>query len=273
MDDVRAWARLFRSELALVFRRRRNIALLAVLALVPVLIGVAVKLAGHGGRGGSIFGSITDNGIFTALAAYLVMGPLFLPLATSVVAGDSIAGESSTGTVRYLLVVPVGRTRLLAVKFASVLVWCAADVVLAGVTGLLTGAVLFPSGRLTLLSGRQISFAAGCYRLMLVALFVVVSVAVVGALGLLVSTITEVPLGAMAATLVLTIVSEVLDQVPQLSAIHPALPSHYWLRWVDLLRDPMLTTGVWRGVLVAVAYVAVLVSLAWARFTTKDVTA
>jgi ABC-2 type transport system permease protein len=108
---------------------------------------------------------------------------------------------------------------------------------------------------------------------MLVALFVVLSVAVVGALGLFVSTMTEVPLGAMAATLVLTIVSEVLDQVPQLSAIHPALPSHYWLRWVDLLRDPMLTTGVWRGVLVAAAYVAVLVSLAWARFTTKDVTA
>jgi ABC-type transport system involved in multi-copper enzyme maturation permease subunit len=42
---------------------------------------------------------------------------------------------------------------------------------------------------------------------------------------------------------------------------------------VDLLRDPMLTTVVWRGVLVAAAYVAVLVSLAWARFTTKDVTA
>jgi ABC-2 type transport system permease protein len=272
-NGVRAWARLFRSELALVFRRRRNIALLAVLALVPVLIGVAVKLAGHPGRGGSIFGSITDNGIFTALAAYLVMGPLFLPLVTSVVAGDSIAGESSAGTIRYLLVAPVGRTRLLTVKFASVLVWCAADVVLAGVSGLLTGAVLFRSGRLTLLSGRQISFVAGCYRLMLVALFVVISVAVVGALGLFVSTMTEVPLGAMAATLVLTIVSEVLDQVPQLSAIHPALPSHYWLRWVDLLRDPMLTTGVWRGVLVGAAYVAVLVSLAWARFTSKDVTA
>ena len=76
----------------------------------------------------------------------------------------------------------------------------------------------------------------------------------------------------MAATLVLTIVSEVLDQVPQLARIHPWLPTHYWLQWVDLMRDPMLTSGIWHGLLVTVGYVAVFLSLAWARFTGKDVT-
>ena len=34
----------------------------------------------------------------------------------------------------------------------------------------------------------------------------------------------------------------------------------------------MLTTGIWHGLLVTLAYVAVLLSLAWARFTGKDVT-
>jgi ABC-2 type transport system permease protein len=257
----------------MVFRRRRNIALLGALGLIPVMIGVAVKLNSHPGRGGgAIFGGITDNGLFAALAAFLVVIPLFLPLGVAVVAGDAVAGEASSGTLRYLLVVPVGRTRLLAVKFGGILAWCAASVAVVGIGGVVVGAILFPSGRLTLLSGRTISYASGSYRLLLVALFVAVSVAMVGALGLFISTLTEVPVAAMAATLVLTIVSEVLDQVPQLSRIHPWLPTHSWLQWTDLLRDPMLTTAVWHGVLVTLAYVAVLLSLAWARFAGKDVT-
>ena len=49
--------------------------------------------------------------------------------------------------------------------------------------------------------------------------------------------------GTGTATLTLTIVSEVLDQVPQLAAIHPWLPSHHWLAWVDVLRDPIRTSA------------------------------
>ena len=50
----------------MVFRRRRNIALLVVLGAVPVLIAMAVKVTGHHDRGDSIFGGITDNGLFAA---------------------------------------------------------------------------------------------------------------------------------------------------------------------------------------------------------------
>jgi ABC-2 type transport system permease protein len=265
-------ARFFGSELRMVFRRRRNLALLVVLGAVPVLIAVAVKLSGRSGHGDSIFGGITDNGLFAALAAFLVVMPLFLPLGVAVVAGDAISGEASTGTLRYLLVVPVGRSRLLTVKFGGILVWCLASVAVVAACGVLVGAVLFPSGELTLLSGRTVSYAAGCYRLLLVAGYVALSLAMVGALGLFVSTMTEVPVAAMAATLTLTIVSEVLDAVPQLSALHRWLPTHYWLQWVDLLRDPMRTGALVHGLLVTGAYVLIFLSLAWARFAGKDVT-
>ncbi len=153
--------RFFRSELAMIFRRRRNIVLLAILALVPVLIAAAVKASRHGDRGGSIFGSITANGLFAALAALLVAAPLFLPLVISVVAGDAIAGEASSGTLRYLLAVPVGRSRLLAVKLAAIAVWSAACVVVVALFGVLAGLVFFPAGELTLLSGRTVSYGDG----------------------------------------------------------------------------------------------------------------
>jgi ABC-2 type transport system permease protein len=267
--------RLLRSELGLLFRRRRNQVLLAVLAAVPVLIAVAVKVnggTGGGGEGGTIFASITQNGVFSALAALLAISPLFLPLGIAVVAGDAIAGEASTGTLRYLLTVPVRRTRLLTVKFAAVIVWCVSCVVAVAVVGLAIGTALFPSGDVVLLSGRTVSYGAGCGRLLLVAAYVAATVVMVGALGVFVSTLTEVPLAAMAATLALTIVSEVVDQIPQLSSVHPWLATHYWQSWIDLLRDPVPSTQLVHGLLLTLGYVAVLACLAWARFVGKDVT-
>jgi ABC-2 type transport system permease protein len=189
-----------------------------------------------------------------------------------VVAGDAIAGEASSGTLRYLLVVPVGRGRLLAVKFAAVVTWSIACVTTVATTGVLAGLVLFPAGELTLLSGRTISYGAGIGRLVLVLLYEAACVVAVGAIGLFVSTMTEVPIAAMAATLTLTVASEVADAVPQLSGIHGWLPSHYWLQWVDLLRDPVSTSRITTGLLVTLAYVALFLSLAWARFSNKDVT-
>jgi ABC-2 type transport system permease protein len=261
-----------RSELVLVFGRRRNLVLLAVLGLVPVLICVAVKVDRESAPGGSIFGGITQNGLFAALAAFLVAGPLFLPIVVAVVAGDSVAGEASQGTLRYLLAVPVGRARLLAVKLTAIVAWCVACVTAVAVIGLLIGLVLFPSGQVTLLSGRSVSYSAGVGRLALVALYVAAMIMVVAALGLFVSTLTEVPLAAMAGTLVLTVSSEVADAIPQLGSIHRALPTHYWLQWVDLLREPIRAAEIGTGLLVTLGYVALFTSMAWARFASKDVT-
>src|SRR5262245_14340964 len=109
--------RFLRSELWLIFGRRRNWAGLAVLAAVPILIAIAVKASdgGGGGDGPECFASITDNGLFVALSALTVEIPLFLPIAVAAISADTIAGEANLGTLRYLLAVPVHRTRMLAV--------------------------------------------------------------------------------------------------------------------------------------------------------------
>jgi ABC-2 type transport system permease protein len=75
----------------------------------------------------------------------------------------------------------------------------------------------------------------------------------------------------MATTAVLAVTSEVLDALPQLSAIHPYLLSHWWLSYGDLLRDPMSFDGTLRGLGSAAAYIAVFGTLAWARFAGRDV--
>jgi ABC-2 type transport system permease protein len=272
---------LLRSELTTTFRRWRTLALLGVLAAVPVLVGIAVKietsdgssLGGGGGEGPPFISQITNNGlflVFTGLAATL---PFFLPMAVGVVAGDSLAGEANAGTLRYLLVAPAGRTRLLLTKYATVIVFCLAATLTVAVSALAVGALLFPLGDLTTISGTRISFTEGLVRALLIALVVAASLLGVAALGLFVSTLTGSGIAAMATTVGLLITVQILDQIPQLSALHPYFFSHHWLSFADLMREPVYWDDLRKNLGIQALYAAVFGSAAWARFTAKDITA
>ncbi|WP_438272430.1 ABC transporter permease [Streptomyces bobili] len=274
---------LFRSELTITLRRWRTLALLGVLAAVPVLVGIAVKIEtgdgsaagqrGGGGEGPAFMAQITNNGlflVFTALAATL---PFFLPMAVGVVAGDAVAGEANSGTLRYLLVAPAGRTRLLLAKYATTVTFCLLATLVVAVSALAVGALLFPLGDLTTISGTRISFADGLGRALLIALAVTASLLGLAALGLFVSTLTSSGIAAMATTVGLLTTVQILDQIPQLHAIQPYLFSHYWLSFADLMREPVYWVELQKNLALQAVYVAVFGSAAWARFTTKDVTA
>ncbi|HET6825704.1 MAG TPA: ABC transporter permease subunit [Amnibacterium sp.] len=267
---------LLGSELAVLFRRRRTVAMLVALAAVPVLVAVAVRISegrAEDGRGPALIGAIAGNGLFVGVASLVLAIPLFLPLTVGVVAGDTIAGEASQGTLRYLLVVPAGRARLLVVKFLGAAVFAVAAPLAIVLAGTLIGWALFPVGPVTLLSGDQVPVAEGLLRLLLIGLYVAVAMLGMTAIGLFVSTVTDVPVGAMAATVVLAIASQVLDQLPQVAWLHPFLFTDSWLGLVDLLRQPPLFSTFGTNALLQGAYVLVFGALAYGRFTTRDVLA
>ncbi len=272
---------LFRSELVTVVRRWRTLALLGVLAAVPVLIGIAVKIdtgggggGGDGGGGGPAFiTQITNNGLFLVFAALAATLPVFLPMAVGVVAGDAMAGEAASGTLRYLLVAPAGRTRLLLAKYASVLAFCLVATLVVAASALAVGALLFPLGDVTTISGTRISFGDGLLRAVMIAGVVAVSLSGMAALGLFVSTLTNSGIAAMASTVGLLITVQILGQIPQLHAIAPYLFPHYWLSFADVLREPVYWDQLVKNFELQALYVAVFGSAAWARFTTKDITA
>jgi ABC-2 type transport system permease protein len=266
--------RLLRSELRLLFGRRRNQALLVVLALLPVLIGIAVRVSNgpsEPGEGPPFLERVSGNGLFLAFTGLATVVPFFLPLTVGVVAGDAVAGEANLGTLRYLLVTPVDRTRLLVVKFTAIVIFTVSATVLVAVVGSLMGLALFGGGPLPTLSGSTLTFVEGLGRLALVCGYLSVCLTALGAIGLFISTLTEQPIGATIALLVLTLASEIMDAIPQLSAIHEYLPTHYWLAYGDLLRDPIATEGLRPGIVSALVYTVIFTTAAWARFTTRDI--
>lgn len=270
-----AFGRLLRSELKLSLGRRRNQLLLVLLMSVPVLLGIVLAIvsdSAYAGQGPGFIDRVSGNGLFLVVTALFLCAPFLLPLVTSIAAGDAIAGEAGAGTLRYLLVVPVRRGTLLAAKALSAATFMLLAVLLVTLAALITGGLLFGFSDLTLLSGQEISVSAGLARMLGVAGYVAMSLTGLVAVGLFFSTLSEVPVGVMAATVVVAIVSTVLDSLPQLSAIHPYLLTHHWFDFAEFLRFEVSWSLLGQGLLVQVAWVAIFGSLAWARFTTADIT-
>ncbi|MGW0669104.1 ABC transporter permease [Streptomyces sp. NPDC002746] len=273
---------ILRSELTTTLRRWRTLALLGVLAAVPVLIGIAVRIEtangspagpGEGGAGPAFLSQVTNNGLFLVFASLAATLPVFLPMAVGVIAGDSVAGEANAGTLRYLLVAPAGRTRLLLAKYATTLAFCLLATLVVAASALAVGALLFPVGDVTTISGTRIGFGEGLVRAAVIAVAVAASLIGFAALGLFVSTLTNSGIAAMAATVGVLITVQILDTIPQLHGIHPYLFPHYWLSFADLLRAPVYWDDLLKNLELQGLYAAVFGSAAWARFTAKDITA
>jgi ABC-2 type transport system permease protein len=266
--------RLLRSELAWVFKRPRTWIALVLLAAVPIVIAIGTRVGagprGAGGGGGGILGSLVGNGFVLPVVSLTVTLTLLLPLVGAMWSADALAGEASHGTLRGLLIAPVGRIRLLVVKSIGVAVAVLAATVVISAVGMVTGILVLGSHGMLTLSGTTLSFGAALGRVALAAAWVSVQVWAVAAVALAVSACTDHPMVVMAATLAGAVASGVFATVPSLDWLQPYLLTTSWTSLVDVLRDPLPTGGLVHGLAVAGCYALVGWSLALARLVTKD---
>jgi ABC-2 type transport system permease protein len=262
-------------ELRKLLRRPRTWVLLLLLCALPTIVAVFLaisEVAPRPGTGPAFLSAVLENGALFPAAALAIVLPLFLPVAVAVVAGDAVAGEAQAGTLRYLLVRPVGRTRLLVAKLLSVMAFTLLAVTAVSATAYVVGTQLFGSGPLPSVSGTELSTGAATLRTVLAVLYVGWSMLGVAAVALFLSTVTDSPLAAALGAVALLVTSGVLVGLDAASSVQPYLPTRYWLAFVDLFRDPVLTRDLLRGTALQGVYIGVFLTAAWANFTTKDVT-
>jgi ABC-2 type transport system permease protein len=270
---------VIRIELLKLFRRPRTWLTIALLDALPTLVAVLLAITHIGprpGQGPAFLSAVLANGSLFAVAALGIVLPLFLPVAVAVVAGDSIAGEAQGGTLRYLLIRPVGRTRLLAAKLVAVFVFVCVSVVVVAGTGFLVGRALLGNQSLgvavTSVSGSALTPGQLAVRTLIAVGYVAFSMLGVAAVALFLSTLTDSALSASLGALAILIASSLLLTIDASRALQPYLPTRYWLSFIDLFRNPILWRNVVRGVALQGVYVVVLLGAAWANFTTKDIT-
>jgi ABC-2 type transport system permease protein len=276
-------------ELAKLARRPRSWVSLALLCGLPLIIAIFVAvshLAPPPGQGPALLSAVLSDGALYPAAALAIVLPVFLPITVAVMAGDAIAGEASSGMLRYLLARPVGRTKLLVAKLIALVVYVLLAVIAVALTSYLTGRVLFgskpaavTSGGITTsnvvassLSGTALTPADVLVRTAGAVAFIAVSMLGVGAIALFLSTVTDSSLGAALGAMAVLITSAALVALNSAAAVSPYLPTRYWLAWLDFFRQPILWRDIDRGFAIQGIYVVVFLAAAWANFTSKDVT-
>jgi ABC-2 type transport system permease protein len=267
---------MFRVEIAKALHRWRTWLLAAAIAGIPAVIVLALKLSPPEPQASQdappFLFQILSSGLYAALTGLAVVQPFFLPLATGLFAGDAVAGEAQAGTLRYLLLRPVGRTRLILAKYASAMTLLGLLVLATLLSGMVAGAIGFGLHPMPTLSGTELSVAAGIGRLVATGVYMVAVMSGIACIGLWISTRTDSGPGAAVATIVIAIASQILGQIPSLHTIHPYLPTNGWLAFTGLFRFPVDWGGMRHGVAVSAVYTAVFLGLAVAGFRRRDVT-
>ena len=298
-------------ELYKLFARPRTWISVLLICALPLVVAVFVAvshLAPPPGQGSAFLSAVLENGKLYPAAALALVLPVFLPVSVAVVAGDSVAGEAASGTLRYLLIRPVGRTRLLVAKLLALTTFVLFAVIAVTVTSYLIGVFLLGPGSaaapaavaqpgaggsgtaggvaggaptagvqagsaVTSLSGAPLTLLQLGERVTWAVAFITVSMLGVAAIALFLSTLADSALGAAIGALAALVASEVLVTLNAASAIQPYLPTRYWLAWIDFFRQPIFWRDIQRGFAIQAVYVAVFLAAAWANFATKDITA
>jgi ABC-2 type transport system permease protein len=267
---------MYAVELAKSLRRGRSWLLASIVASVPIVIVLAVRMnpprPGASSSSTPFLFPIVVNGFYAALSALSVIQPYLLPVITGLLVGDAIAGEAQAGTLRALLVRPVSRGRLVLAKYAAAMTFVAALVAVTLGAGVIAGGTAFGLGPMPTLSGTSLSTAAASGRLALSAAFIVAEVSGVASIGIWISTRTDNGPVAAVITAAIAIVSQILDRIPSLVRLGGYLPTHGWTGYVGLFRYPIDLIEIRRGLVISAAYTVLFLTLAVVGFQERDIT-
>ena len=261
--------------------RRRTQLALGFLVVLPVIILMAFEFGSNdnngdngGGRGqfGSLVDLATSSGLNFALFTIAVSAGFLLIVVVALFFGDTVASEASWGSLRYLLAIPVPRTRLLGVKLVVALLYSLlALLVLAGVA-LLIGTLRYGWHPLGSTIAAAVPPGEGVLRLLAILGYLALTLMIVAGLAFLLSTLTDAALGAVGGAVLLWILSSILDQITALGSIRNVLPTHYSDAWQGLLSTPIQADDLAKGAICAVCYATLFWGAAFWRFIRKDIT-
>ena len=139
-------------ELVKQVRRLRTRLGLGAMVGLPALLALVFWLgrgqAPERGAPQDIFALATRSGLNFAAASLEAMGRFFLVVVVALFAGEPVAGEANWGTLRYLLVRPVPRPRLLRDKLVVSMLLGTVAILLVPLAGMAAGTIAFGWGRL-----------------------------------------------------------------------------------------------------------------------------
>jgi len=262
-----------RIEFIRQLKRRRTQLVALVLLLLPILVAIAFKVGGQQTSGGAALVDIATTGAtnFALFTEFAAIGFLLVVI-VALFCGDTVASEASWSSLRYLLAVPVPRSRLLRQKLVVSLTLSFGANLLLPLWGYVVGGLFFGWAPARSPLGGSFTTSEAVTRLVIVVGYACVQSLVVAGLAFLLGVMTDAPLGAVGGAVLLVVVSNILDSISALDPYRRYLPTHYQYSWLDALGPAVVWDDMLRGIGLSLVYAAVFLGAAWVRFQRKDIT-
>jgi ABC-2 type transport system permease protein len=262
-----------RIEFIRQLKRRRTQLVALVLLLLPILVAIAFKVGGQQTSGGAALVDIATTGAtnFALFTEFAAIGFLLVVI-VALFCGDTVASEASWSSLRYLLAVPVPRSRLLRQKLVVSLTLSFGANLLLPLWGYVVGGLFFGWAPARSPLGGSFTTSEAVTRLVIVVGYACVQSLVVAGLAFLLGVMTDAPLGAVGGAVLLVVVSNILDSISALDPYRRYLPTHYQYSWLDALGPTVVWDDMLRGIGLSLVYAAVFLGAAWVRFQRKDIT-
>ena len=265
----------FRRQLT---RKRTLVAFLLILAL-PLIVVAAVKFGpssdGGGGFGDGdldLVGLATAGGWNFALTMVFIASGFLLLILIAMFCGDTVASEASWSTLRYLLISPVPRRRLLFSKLTVALILSAVSILILIVVSYLIGLIAFGSGALSTPTAGPFTETEAFLRILAIGTYVFLSLLFAAGIAFLMSVITDIPLAAVGTAVIVVIVSNILGAIEALGTLREWLPTNFANAWIGLLNEEIEWTDIYRGISYSVISFLILITIAVLKFDRKDIT-
>jgi len=276
---------LFWIEIYKTFSRWRTYIGFGVIALIVIITEVVMKLSADEilhrmlrslEKDFLISGNVLNGWFVTTF----IMNSLHIhiPFLITLVAGDMVSSEATSGTVRLLLIRPPSRSRIISAKYITTLFYTAGLVLFLGLLCILLGLTLFGSGDLiihhygrfgiTYLSEGEIPL-----RMFFAFMAAIWSMMVVASIAFLLSTLVENSVGPIIGTMAVVVVFLVMGNFPLdfFRSLKPYLFTSYMTFWQRFLDDPIPWQEIGSSAAVLGLHAIVLFLIALGVYTRKDI--
>jgi ABC-2 type transport system permease protein len=278
--------KLFWFETFKTFSRWRTYISFTVIGLIVILTEVVMKLSANEivyrmlrsfQKDFLVTGNILNAWFVTAF----IMNSLHIhiPFLITLVAGDMVSSEATSGTIRFLLIRPPSRSRIIMAKYLTALFYTALLVIFFAMVCVSLGLLLFGSGDLIIhhYGKFDIAFIPESeipIRILLAFVAAIWSMSVVASIAFLFSTLAENSIGPIIGTMAVVIVFLVLGNLPLdfFRTLKPYLFTTYMINlWQQFLNIPIPWPEIWRSAIILGLHNAGLFLIALFVFKRKDI--
>ena len=278
--------KLFWFETYKTFSRWRTYISFSVLLLIVVLTEVVMKLSADEivtsmlrpfQKDFIISGNILNVWLVTAF----IMNSLHMhiPFLITLVAGDIVSSEATSGTIRFLLIRPPSRIRIITAKYLTALFYTSLLVIFFALSCVFLGLFLFGSGDLIVhhYGEFDITFLPESelpLRMLMAFIGAIWSMSVVASIAFFFSTLAENSIGPIIGTMAVVIVFLVLGNLPIdfFRAMKPYLFTTYMMNlWQQFFNIPIPWHEIAGSAIILGLHNAVLFLTAMFIFNRKDI--